>query len=61
MVNGEKLCAALLWIFYLTLDGITVINVFSCYNPLSAIQSNDQGGINIDGQLRNAGVSNGLE
>ena len=28
MVNGEKLCAALLWTFYLTLDGITVINVF---------------------------------
>ena len=40
MVNGGELCAALLSIFYLTLDGITVITVFSCYNLLSVIQSN---------------------
>ena len=40
MVNGEELCVALLWTFYLTLDGITVINVFSHYNLLSVIQSN---------------------
>ena len=39
MVNGEELCAALLWTFFLTLDGITVINVFLHYNLLSAIQS----------------------
>ena len=40
MGNGEELCAALLQTFYLTLDAITVIDVFLCYNLLSTFLCN---------------------